>query len=201
MADVSNRPAQWLTLRRIDWEDAFQFFIQFSAMEYALKQAGFLEHQEEQGQNATRQGWIDAQADWQTFGGAIDRNILEKNAVEGAELARLKEARRVLENPPPMSFKRKIGTDVVRWCSNGSVSNRPGIGRTIRCMKYVRNNLFHGEKTSMVARDKLLIQQSTILIDVLIACCRAAHRENGGNASDEIIKMRDVYDHYRRVIG
>ena len=199
MADVSLHSAPWLTLRKIDWQDAFRFFEQYSAMEYALKHAGFLECQERQRNERGRAPeWVVAEADWDAFGKVVETIVLNNRAVQVAEVAHLRGVQQTLENPPPQSLRWKVGTNKTDWRRNSPRPGQEGICWTIQCMKFVRNNLFHGEKSSMVERDKQLIQQSLKLLDILVACCREAHN---ANASDENTKIQEVFFLYRRVMG
>jgi hypothetical protein len=199
MADTSAYRLNWLDQRQIRWEEAFRFFAQFSAMEYALKEAKFLQQPE-----GTREDdppsnvWVDAKADWKGFSNVFENYVLQQSLMTGNDLKTFTDARSTINGRPPKSFMRRKYTKETCWKGSGH-EERDNLWYTVRCMLTVRNNLFHGNKYPIGdPRDRMLLENCSLLIGLLSTYCHKVEIKDG---ADEPKKMRRVHDIYRMVIN
>lgn len=133
--------------RRIAWE----FFVLFSRLEYALKRAGYLKH-----------GKVEAQADWRRFARNFqdDFSQINNEPVTGAKY--------YYETRPPRKQLQQDGE--LHW----GEPLRRGDGELeleflCRSIGVVRNNLFHGGKFPQLpvpepSRDQELLRHAKELL-------------------------------------
>jgi hypothetical protein len=148
-----------------DRELAWQFFVFFSRMEYALKRSRYLV-----------KGKIPAEPDWDAFANKHDNQfcgLLSPKAekkVSAESLKRLETAVVYFQQSPPR--KQIVEGGALGWSEPQSKNDGENVLRwLLRVVRIVRNNLFHGGKfpgspVNDPSRDRQLLTNS---ITVLIA--------------------------------
>jgi hypothetical protein len=199
MASAPSPVVHWLDQRGIQWEVAFKFFTQFSAMEYALKEAKFLRlndgeeirdipESKEQSARCT-----DAHADWRGFAEAFEEYVINQNMMTNTEKKRFDEAKSQLMGNPPRKYQRKLHTRETKWVEK-SYQKPITLWDTVDCMKTVRNNLFHGNKYPFGdERDRLLIEACMSLLNLFIAGSRRARVIDIDSTKPSLHKISLVY--------
>ena len=138
----------------MDDELAFRFFREFSLLEYALKRAGFVR----------AEGRRDvATTNWQRFETEVD--LAESFRKRSSEQDDLKNAVEYLQAAPPKFLRCSEGQ--LHW-TDTEVPEK-SLAAILRAARNVRNNLFHGDKTSSmgetaVGRDECLVRCSLTVL-------------------------------------
>ena len=145
-----------------------EFFVTFSRFEYALKRLGFLEKRE------------DVKVKWNDFADKIeskfDARLKDKN------FEHLREAVDYLIKQPPRNLVKNAEGFKPNLCWKISDPSQGSLIRNVLILAgRVRNNLFHGEKPSVVVggsyetaknhdadRDEKLIRHSLVIIETCI---------------------------------
>jgi hypothetical protein len=135
-------------------EDSVKLFKLFSRFEYAMKRSDFL-----------KKGSYDgADPDWKEFARALGTDFY--NQVKG------QDAMRILIEKPPSQLKFRpssaLGAAKAEWSVRTYGQDVEGLFEGV---KQVRNNLFHGDKTSPadVGRNSQLIRAAySVLMEVLV---------------------------------
>jgi len=128
------------------------FFVFFSRFEYALKRAGYLQHDNS-----------DARPDWTEFAKMWNDHF------DSCETPELQAAVAYFEANPPK--KQIVDGGRLEWSSV-----RPGsqleLERMLILVRRVRNNLFHGGKLQGAAsdpsRDRMLLSQSLAILQACV---------------------------------
>jgi len=138
----------------IDTQVVFEFFVVFSRFEYALKRTGYLK---------TPDGL--AEASWDKFADELEGQFATLSTPE------FKHSQRFLCDHPPK--RQWVEARVLRWQEtprNGKSDEK----YTLRLVRNVRNNLFHGGKyptpdgpVSEPGRDRDLLRAC---VEILRAC-------------------------------
>ena len=128
---------------------AFDFFFWFSRFEFALKENGYLKSLTIG--NAAEPGWDVFVAKWH----ANFKPSNESNAL-------------MAMNPK----SQIVGTNGLTWKDVGMTDCKSDLGKVVRLLKTVRNNLFHGGKHGADAWDdptktELLLSSGKLLLDQL----------------------------------
>lgn len=130
---------QFLKYQSQDW---FYFFALFGRFEYAMKRGGFLRDQDL------------VEPAWWTFANEFDQGFWARFERRGATA--------ILFCDPPRILERCCSGSVF-WASTVS---RPSCNRSLfDVVKAVRNNMFHGDKTTDGRRDNALIRASTKVLE------------------------------------
>jgi hypothetical protein len=129
---------------------AFEFFYWFSRFEFALKESGYLESHD-LGHKA-EPGWRDFTQQW------------SESYVVSAQAASL------LASPPDRQIV--AANSSLDWKPVGLEDCKSDLERTVRLLKTVRNNLFHGGKHGAAGwdhpdRTRELLAQSKLVLDQL----------------------------------
>jgi hypothetical protein len=140
--------------RALDRELVLDFFWKFSVFEAALKRAGFLRT----GRNSA------AEPDWEAFAREVEGRFAVASGLAAAkeELRRLSPQRQVVRDG-------ELGWEPVEQ------KNESDDTFTIRLMRTVRNNLFHGGKypdgpIAEIARNRKILRAALTVLD---ACYKA----------------------------
>lgn len=138
-------------LERLDRELVFEFFWRFSAFECALKRAGYLKKK------------AYAEADWEAFGVRLSGRF------SGIQDQTFAAALELLDSATPR--RQVVRGGMLGWeeLTRGPKDTREAW--TIRLMKTVRNNLFHGGKypdgpIDEVERDDMLLRAALAVLKV-----------------------------------
>jgi hypothetical protein len=142
---------------RADRQLAWQFFIYFSLMEYALKQAGYLKEV------------VAAEPNWDEFSEKHDERFWEALS-PGTKLAV-----DYFEADPP---KKQIQVNrKVEWKPSRDKC-KTQLTRLLWAIRRVRNNLFHGGKfASEPSRDRKLLEHSIAILNAVLELDPEVSRE------------------------
>jgi hypothetical protein len=130
---------------------AIELFQKFARIEYALKATGF------------HKGEGDAKPDWDKFASSVS-DVLEKDTAIAAAIE-------YMGKKPPK--KQVIRNQLLEWGDPTPNTNKTR--EVIKCVRRVRNNLFHGGKFNnhwfAPERSEKLLSHS---LSILEACLRAS---------------------------
>ncbi|MCC7382239.1 MAG: hypothetical protein IT384_10440 [Deltaproteobacteria bacterium] len=141
----------------LDRDVVFEFFVFFSRFEYALKRRGFFDGDEK-----------GVAANWDQFANSV------RGKFRDLDQTAFVAACSYLKMHPPK--KQVLHQRALSW-----KETQPGTGESdeafiTRCVRTVRNNLFHGGKypvpdgpVSEVARDHQLLQHCVAVLDACLA--------------------------------
>lgn len=139
-----------------DKQLVFQFFVDFSRFEYALKRTGFLKYRDRR-----------AEANWDTFANSVRAQLGDVRDPDFIE------ARRLLLSRPPqtqVAVGGKLG-----WQETGRGDGESEERYLLRLVRVVRNNLFHGGKypypfgpVAEPARDRELLQAGVVILQTCL---------------------------------
>jgi hypothetical protein len=124
MQGMKSDDARW---KGINTAVVLAFFFEFSRFEYALKRAGFLIRN-------TR----DAKPDWDVFAGAVAERWHTINDEQFASACAY-----LVQNPPA---KQVVVDRALAWQDTTRGAGERDAAFVLRCVRQVRNNLFHGGK-------------------------------------------------------
>jgi len=136
-----------------DYDLVARFLMAFARFEYALKAAGYVE-------SGLRGEPIVV---WRGFG----RDVRQPGSLP----PEVSTAQRFLVEQPPR--RQVVASDgELRWVGL-RLSRSDEIGNLIQCLKTVRNNLFHGGKSSSgvvpdLPRDRRLLESCLVVMDALL---------------------------------
>ena len=139
---------------------AFEFFFRFSKFEYALKMGGYLK---------SKKIGSNAEPNWDDF---------VKKHFGGFKVS--VESKKLIELAP---MRQKIATeDRLEWKAVGLENDPTELGKVVRYLKAVRNNLFHGgkfdeNKWEDNKRNRELIEVCNVILN-------------------ELANLADIYPHY-----
>lgn len=134
--------SQFLSRMEDDWHYVFALFSRF---EYAMKRGGF-----------SRAGHRTPTADWERFAEALDARFSGQFGQNPCT--------RILFDQPPKKLEHDRQNSV-EWTDVGL--EYPRTNRVlIKIIKTIRNNMFHGDKTTQIERNnQLIIAASKVLQD------------------------------------
>lgn len=128
---------------------AMQFFVVFSRYEFALKRGGFLK-----GSPGKR-----AEPDWDSFAEKLGSIFFDAmRAAPEADIFFSAQPKRLIV----------VDAKTVDFVKPANIVNGKMLFEAIRL---VRNNLFHGEKPCLRARDKKLLTASLFVLDSAMQSC------------------------------
>ncbi|HEY5056467.1 MAG TPA: hypothetical protein VII58_09915 [Acidobacteriaceae bacterium] len=141
----------------LDRNLVFDFFWKFSVFECALKRGGFLDKQSKY-----------ATADWAAFGGEVHEGFVAMKAAN-FQIA----VNRINKLNPKCQMRRG---EQLSWEPVTRKSDESDTAHTLKLLKTVRNNLFHGGKypdgpAEEVARDREILQAALTILE----CCYELH--------------------------
>lgn len=150
----------------VDRDRLLDFFLTFALFEYALKAAEFFRprgRRRGQGKPDRPEEYPDAEPDWPKFQKSLRKTFRSDASPE------LQAACDYLLQEPP--HREVVVGDRLEWETRAPSHKLPEVDRVLRCVRWVRNNLFHGGKFSPVhggpSRNVALIGHSLV---VLRAC-------------------------------
>lgn len=125
-------------LTQVDRDLLLEFFLTFSRFEFALKNAGYIQHSSQ----ADPVDPPDAKPNWDAFAAAIRGTFRQQGA------ASFKGACDYLAMTPP--WREVILNGALGWTADPPPKEMPIEQRTLLCVRRLRNNLFHGGSLSPV---------------------------------------------------
>ncbi|HWO25458.1 MAG TPA: hypothetical protein VNO30_42255 [Kofleriaceae bacterium] len=142
---------------KLDEHLVYKFFVAFSRMEYALKRAGFAQ--------VARHGG--AEPAWDAFIASIESRWAELGSRD------FTEARDYLLRSPPR--RQVLRNSTLDWEETPHRANETEAGFIVRCVKRIRNNLFHGGKfpspvgpVAPPERDTQLLKHSLVIMHFVL---------------------------------
>jgi hypothetical protein len=142
-----------LTDLHIDKEVLVDFFVNFSRFEYALKRANIVKRNEHH-----------AEADWKGFGDTIERQFNPNLSEE------LRGSVQYLREHPPQRQVWKHASLTLDWEDERKKPGDSDLAYLLHLVCQVRNNLFHGGKYTLsakedVGRDATLVNACVVLLN------------------------------------
>lgn len=165
------------TILGVDRDRLLDFFLTFACFEYALKAAGFFRSRRQRRGNPDRPNeYPDAEPDWPRLQMSLRRSFRSDASPE------LQAACEYLLQSPP--HREVVAGDRLVWETRAPSNEQPEVDRILLCVRWVRNNLFHGGKLSPVhggpSRNAALIDHSLV---VLRACLTLSAQVRGAYES------------------